>query len=636
MKLRFKFILFSVFLMVILIAGLVYYLNFYFKDYFKNHTFDNFQILAEMSESSYFSFIKTLGGRTVDWSSDGYIRNTVEEILKTPVKDREPLIKALNSYLKNEKIIYDSDVLIIDILDKDGIVLASSKEERVGVDEKKEELEFGKVRFIEAIQANFGEFFVVPVIIEEDEHTDPMIHITTRIFSKKTYSTDQLIPLDAVMLIHFINVDKLRNVLIGNFQLEGDKITNKELTEYYKTADIYLVNKDRLMITPSRFSEGTILTQNVDTEPVRACLERGEEIKSEYLDYRGVSVFGASICLKKNNLMLVLEAESQEVLAPLKNISQYLILVGGVAIILIIAGIILLSNWLLRGLGVIIGVAEKITKGDISERAKINSKDEIGYLAKVFNQMIDNIQKEDKFMLLLRDIAMGANETNDINKAYQIIIDKICFYKNWPIGHVYILENNGSGALVSAKIWHLSDPEKFKIFKEVTEKTSFKKGVGLPGRILESKNPIWISDITKDSNFPRTKLIENINIGAAFGFPVVSEDGNVSAVFEFFSAEPEEMKSGFLKIIENINLQINRVMERIAFKEQLEKKVKERTTELMELKVGLEKTVSRRTVDLEKKLDELEKFKKMTIDRELKMIELKKEIEALKNKELKL
>ncbi|MBZ9572450.1 PAS domain S-box protein [Patescibacteria group bacterium] len=48
----------------------------------------------------------------------------------------------------------------------------------------------------------------------------------------------------------------------------------------------------------------------------------------------------------------------------------------------------------------------------------------------------------------------------------------------------------------------------------------------------------------------------------------------------------------------------------------------------------LKRQVSERTKELQKKMEELEKFRKVAVGRELKMIELKKEIERLK-KELK-
>lgn len=64
----------------------------------------------------------------------------------------------------------------------------------------------------------------------------------------------------------------------------------------------------------------------------------------------------------------------------------------------------------------------------------------------------------------------------------------------------------------------------------------------------------------------------------------------------------------------------------------LEIKVKARTNELEELTKNLEGRVQERTQELQKRVDELERFHKLTVGRELKMIELKKEIGKLKKK----
>lgn len=640
MKLRAKIIVLISFLIIFLIGGLLWYLDGYLKNYLKIQANNNLRAMAEISERTYFAYMENEKIRAINWSSDGYIRNATESILEAMRQEnsgeKERLAKELSAYMRERKIVYDPEVIIMDILGPDGIVIASSKEDRIGTDEAEEEKRLSAHKFSQAIKAEFGQAFINPAVIEEDESLEPMSRVVTRVFSTKMDEGGKLIPLDAVALVHFADADKINDMLSGQRMMEQGAATGQGFLEKYETAEIYLVNKQGLIIASSRSSIDSTLKQKADTLPVKKCFEQKEEVVGEYLNYRGRQVLGASMCLMRDNLALLLEISPDEVLSPLEEIRSRIIAGGILIFLLSILGVAILSSWLFKGLKEITAAANKAAKGDMDIRAEVKGKDEIGQLAGAFNQMIDNIRKEDKFILLLRDVAIGVNEVNDINKAYQIIIDKICFYKNWPIGHVYISENKGSGALAPTKIWHLSDPEKFKIFKEVTEKTSFKKGAGLPGRILESKNPIWISDVAKDSNFPRTKLMENINVGAAFGFPALSEDGKVSAVFEFFSAEPEEMDGGFLKIIGNINLQINRAMERITFKEQLEKKVKERTAELMELKAGLEKIVSRRTVDLEKKLDELEKFKKLTIDRELKMVELKREIGALKNKESQL
>jgi len=65
-------------------------------------------------------------------------------------------------------------------------------------------------------------------------------------------------------------------------------------------------------------------------------------------------------------------------------------------------------------------------------------------------------------------------------------------------------------------------------------------------------------------------------------------------------------------------------------KQMLEARVGERTKELKELTVSLDKKVKERTRELEERVNELERFHKLTVGRELKMIELKKEIKKLK------
>ncbi len=61
----------------------------------------------------------------------------------------------------------------------------------------------------------------------------------------------------------------------------------------------------------------------------------------------------------------------------------------------------------------------------------------------------------------------------------------------------------------------------------------------------------------------------------------------------------------------------------------LEVRVRTRTDELQKLNATLEQKVKERTEDLEEKINDLEKFRRLTVGRELKMIELKKTVEDL-------
>jgi len=111
-----------------------------------------------------------------------------------------------------------------------------------------------------------------------------------------------------------------------------------------------------------------------------------------------------------------------------------------------------------------------------------------------------------KMHLLMEQVATAANEADTIVDAMQISLDAVCAYTGWPVGHYYALEDDDAGELASTNIWHITDPERFNVFREVSDKTRFVTGVGLPGRVLESGEPAWIPDVTADDNFPRAGL----------------------------------------------------------------------------------------------------------------------------------
>ena len=75
--------------------------------------------------------------------------------------------------------------------------------------------------------------------------------------------------------------------------------------------------------------------------------------------------------------------------------------------------------------------------------------------------------------------------------------------------------------MIPTEIWHVRDPGKFDVFQKVTGDTPLEIGIGLPGRVLKSGEPEWIIDVTKDPNFPRAKLAENIGVRAGFAFPIL-------------------------------------------------------------------------------------------------------------------
>ncbi|MCR4323337.1 MAG: HAMP domain-containing protein, partial [Candidatus Azambacteria bacterium] len=366
-------------LIIALVGGLFYEFDSSIQDYLKDTAIKNFHTIVETSEGAYFAFADKLQARTLDWSSDGSIRSATEKILLLPEgEERSTAIHTISQYLREEKLGYDPSISIIDILDENGIVIISSHLNRLGINEKEEEEEFNAHRFSEAIGSQFREVFITNVVHEPDEGMEPMIHSVTRIFSTMKDANGSLLPLNAVMLLHFTNIDELGNILSGQQQVDQGALTGRVLFEYLKTADIYMVNKDNLIVTPSRFIADAVLKLRVDTYPVKACLEEGREVTGEYADYRGIMVFGASMCLTRDHTVLIAEAQVDEILAPLKELRLKMILVSVLIAGIGALGVALLSNRFLRNLTSIATAANEIVRGNMSVRVKIKGHDEIG------------------------------------------------------------------------------------------------------------------------------------------------------------------------------------------------------------------------------------------------------------------
>ena len=168
------------------------------------------------------------------------------------------------------------------------------------------------------------------------------------------------------------------------------------------------------------------------------------------------------------------------------------------------------------------------------------------------------LREKTEFLALNQVITAAANEAAGVESAIRIALDQVCAQARWPVGHAYMLVGE---ELVTSRVWHLDDSERFETFRRVSEATRFGPGDGLPGRVLSSGKPAWITDVTKDRNFPRAQMATDLGVKGAFGFPVlVGKD--VVAVLEFFSERVVEPHEALLDVAAQIGTQLGRVIER--------------------------------------------------------------------------
>ena len=162
----------------------------------------------------------------------------------------------------------------------------------------------------------------------------------------------------------------------------------------------------------------------------------------------------------------------------------------------------------------------------------------------------------------LADLNQMANETRDISFGLKSFLKSVCIYSDWPIGHAYILDDDGS-KLISSKTWYLAPGSSFDDFVRVSESASFEAGKGLPGRVLESGRPHTIRDVMSDPNFPRNKQAKNLGVKGAFAIPIRMGNDTVG-VAEFFAPEEAEANDTLMELMLTAASQVARVFERDA------------------------------------------------------------------------
>ena len=140
-----------------------------------------------------------------------------------------------------------------------------------------------------------------------------------------------------------------------------------------------------------------------------------------------------------------------------------------------------------------------------------------------------------------------------------LILEKICSYKDWPLGHAYIVEQDPKEtSLRSMKLWYVqTSNEKIEQFREISEEYVFKIGEGLPGRVYATSSVQTIFDVTTDPNFPRAKLANDIGVRGAFSFPLSDRSG-VKYVLEFFSEGPELLDPSVLEFMKHVSKYISK------------------------------------------------------------------------------
>ncbi|TMK76461.1 MAG: PAS domain S-box protein [Actinobacteria bacterium] len=187
--------------------------------------------------------------------------------------------------------------------------------------------------------------------------------------------------------------------------------------------------------------------------------------------------------------------------------------------------------------------------------------DESGRPRRVFGTVQDITERKraEHRLVTQHTVTQILGEAASLHEATPKILRAVCECLVWDLGALWRIDRE-AGVLRFVEVWHkesIDVPE----FEAASRESTFTPGIGLPGRVWFRREPAYIPDVVRDSNFLRAPIVARDVLHAAFGFPILL-GGEVLGVMEFFSHEIRQPDQDLLDMMATIGSQIGQFIER--------------------------------------------------------------------------
>ena len=190
---------------------------------------------------------------------------------------------------------------------------------------------------------------------------------------------------------------KQLGMLASHLRLERIDSIIREQAGLGQTAKIYLVGNignsfSRINVFVSATEFGSKEFPNgISSKGINDAInhKNGEGL---YRNYKGVPVIGVYQWLEYQDLALLAEIDQTEAFASARHLASSILLVGLTLALVMAIAMLLLGRQIVRPILAIAHTAKLVSKGDLTQKVPVLTKNEIGLLAKTFNEMIKQLE----------------------------------------------------------------------------------------------------------------------------------------------------------------------------------------------------------------------------------------------------
>lgn len=155
-------------------------------------------------------------------------------------------------------------------------------------------------------------------------------------------------------------------------------------------------------------------------------------------------------------------------------------------------------------------------------------------------------------------------EAETVDAAVPCLLEAVGASMDWEFGAYWAVTD---GRLECRDTW-TSPGVALGSFGAETARMEFEAGIGLPGRVLETKRPTFIEHVARDANFPRAQAAEAAGLETAVGLPLLA-GSDVRGILEFYSREARTPEPELIEMMGTLTAQIARFFSILSDRERL-------------------------------------------------------------------
>ena len=296
-----------------------------------------------------------------------------------------------------------------------------------------------------------------------------------------------------------------------------------ERTGLGSSGETYLVDTSNVFVSESGMG-GQMVSQarGVHSEGIDTAL-RGIDGSGLYLNYQGTPVIGLYRWVDDRQVALIAEMSQAEAFAPARRLAWTIFIIALSSVGLLAIGVYLLARQFARPILAIADTATQVAAGDLSHMAPVLTEDEVGVLARAFNQMTrqlrtlyeglerkvaertaelthantrlqeeiaervraeEALRRQNEYLAALHETTLGLMSRLELKDLLETLVRRAGQLLGTPHGFIYLVASDRA---------ELERQVGVGIFHE-DKSPRLRRGEGLAGRVWESGEPLVVDN----------------------------------------------------------------------------------------------------------------------------------------------